>query len=751
MVIIPVFNTVILPDTRIYFQKNTLDAERSGSLHVNDQIVFLIRKEDSTEEGDSFYPIGVSGTITGIDEKGIVSVDTAGRLYIENVQASDTDTSGIARPEIQDISDEESQLHFNRLRAALLDFVRKYPWGMMARGYILQWNTMSELAVGLSTFLNLTNEEKYQLLAADTLSERTELIEKAVMEFMAVSDVSQEAEASQKATNEQLYREDAIKKQIQFLQGELNQLHPEGISDVQKFEKKIEALGMNETARKEAETVLNRMKQEGEQGHEYGMLYSYLDFVTSLQWNAQEAPDIDLDSAEKLLDQEHYGLKKVKKRILEQLAVMSLKKEQSGSILLFVGPPGTGKTSIGQSIAKALGRKYARISLGGIRDEAEIRGHRRTYIGAMPGRIMDGIKKSGASNPVIVLDEVDKLASGYGGDPSSALLEALDPEQNSTFTDHYVNAPYDLSHVLFLCTANQTDTIPAPLLDRMEVIRFSGYTPDEKLKIAKRHLLPKSKEKMGIPEDALKLTDGALSKVISGYTMESGVRGLKKQLDAICRTAAVTLAKEQKKRISVTKKQVPEFLEGVPVRHEKKLETSRPGVVTGLAWTSLGGEILFIEMLMSKGKGKLRITGQLGDVMKESAEIAVSLVKSLYPEQASLFEENDLHIHVPAGAVPKDGPSAGITLTTALASLVTEKAVSPDCAMTGEISLRGNVLPIGGLPEKLMAAQRAGITKVFIPKDNLDDLKEVPKETLGKLEIVPVKKIQEVLDQVLEA
>ena len=432
------------------------------------------------------------------------------------------------------------------------------------------------------------------------------------------------------------------------------------------------------------------------------------------------------------------------------MAVMALNKKQAGSILLFVGAPGTGKTSIGQSIAKALHREYIRVSLGGVRDEAEIRGHRRTYIGAMPGRIMEGMKRSGVSNPVMVLDEVDKLSKDYSGDPASALLEVLDPEQNNSFTDHYMNVPYDLSDVLFVCTANSTDTIPEPLLNRMEVIQFPGYTELEKFEIAKRHLLPKAMKNMGIRARQLKVPDAALHALINGYTMESGVRGLKKRLDTLCRYAAVKLVKGEQKSITVTAKKLPEFLDRRPIHHEHILEAKKPGVVTGLAWTSAGGEILFIETMQTKGSGKVQITGQLGDVMKESAEIAVSLVKSLYPKETADWEKYDLHIHVPEGAVPKDGPSAGITLTTALASLVTGKAVSPEYAMTGEVSLRGCVMPIGGLPEKLMAAQRAGITKVLIPYENMDDLSDVADEVKEKLEIIPVKKVTDVLKLVLK-
>ena len=441
---------------------------------------------------------------------------------------------------------------------------------------------------------------------------------------------------------------------------------------------------------------------------------------------------------------------------------MALNQKQYGSILLFVGAPGTGKTSIGQSIARALGREYVRISLGGIRDEAEIRGHRRTYIGAMPGRIMEAMKRSGSSNPVMVLDEVDKLAKDYGGDPASALLEVLDPEQNSTFTDHYMNVPYDLSNVLFVCTANSTDTIPEPLLNRMEVISFPGYTAVEKFHIAKKHLIPKAMDTMGIKKKMLKITDGALREIIDEYTMESGVRDLKKSIETLCRTAAVELVKNSSRQndsadgtaaditISVTKGNLTEYLGRKQLRSEQKLSSRIPGVVTGLAWTRAGGAILFIETKLTKGKGQLLITGQLGDVMKESVQIALTLVRSLYPKESRILEDHDLHIHVPAGAVPKDGPSAGITLTTALASLITGKAVDTDCAMTGEVSLRGGVMPIGGLPEKLMAAQRAGIKKVYIPIDNTEDLEDVADEVKDKLKIIPVKKVSDVLkDQAL--
>ncbi|WP_270187923.1 endopeptidase La [[Ruminococcus] lactaris] len=755
MVIQPIYNILFLPDVTYHFKKEFFTENASEQLEVGSELLFaFLRNEDDAEEldADHICPVGISARVEAFGDDDSVQIRTLERVDLSDVEVENGQILADAsiRAEVDDYTAEEEKAQFLRLRAALLKFVQGYQWGMWARSFILQRKNMYDLGSALSEYLNISPEEKYAIVETDSRRERCTLIEAAINEFMEVAKVSTEAKEAQKDDQEQLYREAAIKKQISYLQKELDELHPENISDTRKFEKKIEESGMNDEARKEAEKVLNRMKQEGKDSHEYGLLYDYLDFMTSLDWKAPQFTPIDLDRAEQILDEDHYGLKKVKERIIQQLAVMALNRKQYGSILLFVGAPGTGKTSIGQSIARALGREYVRISLGGIRDEAEIRGHRRTYIGAMPGRIMEGIKRSGVSNPVIVLDEVDKLAKDYGGDPASALLEVLDPEQNSTFTDHYMNVPYDLSNVLFVCTANSLDTIPEPLLNRMEVINFSGYTAVEKYQIARKHLLPKALDAMGIKKNALKVTDGAIRRIIDEYTMESGVRDLKKLINTLCRTAAVQLVKNEGTTLTVTKTNLEKYLGKKQLHHERKLSSPEPGVVTGLAWTRAGGEILFIESKLIPGKGKMIITGQLGDVMKESIQIALSLVKSLYPKESKVLDDHDLHIHVPAGAVPKDGPSAGITLTTALASLLTGKKVSPEYAMTGEVSLRGGVMPIGGLPEKLMAAQRAGITKVLIPADNEQDLDDVADEVKNKLEIIPVKKVTEVLKLVLK-
>lgn len=759
MFIQPVYNILLLPDVTYYFKKDFF-AGRADELKPGTQILFTLLRTDTEENGlqaEDFYPIGLSARVESVSDEDVIQIRTIDRVEIISpvIEDGEVRAAFAVRPSVGDLSEKEQQKIFADVRTSLLRFVQNYQWGIWARGFILQRKSIYDLVSSLSEYLNLSVDEKYAILAEDSVRARYALIEKAVNEFMEVAKVSAEAQEAQQDGQEQLYREAALKKQIDYLQKELDDMHPENISDVRKFEKKIAESGMNKEARRETEKVLNRMRQEGKESHEYGLLYDYLDFVTSLSWKAPEFSPIDLARAENILDEDHYGLKKVKERIIQQLAVMALNKKQYGSILLFVGAPGTGKTSIGQSIARALGREYVRISLGGIRDEAEIRGHRRTYIGAMPGRIMEAMKRSGSSNPVMVLDEVDKLAKDYGGDPASALLEVLDPEQNSTFTDHYMNVPYDLSNVLFVCTANTTDTIPEPLLNRMEVISFPGYTAVEKYHIAKKHLIPKAMEAMGIKKNMLGITDGALRRIIDEYTMEAGVRDLKKSIETLCRTAAVDLvrgsaAEDAETRISVTKSNLSDYLGRKQIRTERRLSSGTPGVVTGLAWTRAGGAILFIETKLTKGKGKLLITGQLGDVMKESVQIALTLVRSLYPKESRALEDHDLHVHVPAGAVPKDGPSAGITLTTALASLVTGRSVDTCCAMTGEVSLRGGVMPIGGLPEKLMAAQRSGIKKVYIPYDNIEDLDDVAEEVKEKLDIVPVKKVTDVLkDQAL--
>lgn len=782
MTLVPIYNRILIPNGRIYILNEQYRTITGHVPEVGERVIILVAKEsDSWQElsQDSFYSVGVNGTISEVSANGYCIIRTADRVTLQSIDGKGAFHAeiNISRlPESEELSEEIEKPRVERMKRKLYEFLGTVQWGVMAKSYIQSLETVGEIASALSVWMSNSPEEKYRVLEEDSPVKRMEIMESMVYEYLEMAKLTGEAASAQENENEKAYRKQAIQRQMEYLQKELDAMDPESVSDVRRFEKKIDEAGMNETAEKEARKVLNRLKQEGQNSPESGMLYDYLDFTTSLCWKKAEPEHIDLDQAEAVLEEDHFGLDKVKHRIIQQIAVMELQEKQTGSILLFMGAPGTGKTSIGRSIAKALKREYVRVSLGGVRDEADIRGHRRTYIGAMAGRIMDGIQKSGVSNPVMVLDEVDKLSSSYNGDPASALLEVLDPEQNNTFTDHYMNAPYDLSDVFFICTANSVDTIPEPLLNRMEVIQFSGYTATEKFEIAQRHLLPKAMEAMGIRQEDLEIPDDVLRAIISDYTAEAGVRGLKKRLDTLCRVAAVKIVKTKGRllpesipeedagkaevpnpeakplatvpeaKVVVRKEDLREYLDMRPMNHEHILQEKKPGIVTGLAWTRAGGEILFIETMFTKGTGKLILTGKLGDVMKESAQIAVSLVKSMYPEQSELFEKNDIHIHVPEGAVPKDGPSAGITLTTALTSLITGKEVSPEIAMTGEVSLRGVVTPIGGLPEKLMAAERAGIRKVLIPKDNEDDLKDVADEVKDKLTIVPVSTVAEVLD-----
>lgn len=753
MAVLPIYNILALPDCNIYFKKDFYSKLVGRDPQVDDRVTLIVQKDNITKEdfeSDSFYPVGLSGIVTEVSSNGYFIVHTRARVNIDEVTVyhdKSIDINISKRSDIDDADKDALSKKIKELKASLSKYAENFQWAAATRAYIAQWTSLAEIATAMSPWIMNSNEERYAILAEDSTARRNEMLEKLIYENLEMTRIDNEAKNAQEADYQKIYRESAIKKQMEYLQKELDEMHPEEVSDIRRLEIRLNESEMNETARKEATKLLNRLKQEGQASQEAGMLLDYLDFLVGLPWKKQKFRKISLDDARKILDRDHYGLAKTKKRIIEQIAVMNLKKQQSGSIICFVGAPGTGKTSIAASIAKALKREYIRVSLGGVRDEADIRGHRRTYIGSMPGRIMDGISKSGVSNPVMVLDEIDKLSVSYNGDPAAALLEVLDPEQNNTFTDHYLNVPYDLSDVLFICTANSLDTIPEPLLNRMEVIQFNGYTPIEKYHIARKHLIPKAMKEVGIKTRNLDISDEALDAIISDYTREAGVRGLKKRIDTLCRSVAVKIVEGNGKSLKVGRESLRELLDMTPIPHDIVDRKTAPGVVTGLAWTQAGGEVLFVETLLTKGKGNIIITGQLGDVMKESAQIALSLVKSMYPTKAAVFEKSDLHIHVPDGATPKDGPSAGITLTTALSSLVTESPVDPHICMTGEVSLEGKVKPIGGLPEKLMAAHRAGCTKAFIPKDNEGDLKDVAAEVKEALTIIPVDSVKDVLKQ----
>jgi ATP-dependent Lon protease len=558
------------------------------------------------------------------------------------------------------------------------------------------------------------------------------------------SQVQSEMESSQ--------REYLLRQQLKAIQDELGE-GDEQQAEIAELRRTIEEADLPGEADKAARRELDRLAKLPPAAAEYGVIRTYLEWILSVPWNTVTEDNLDLDRARRILDEDHYDLEKVKDRIIEQLAVSKLKADLSGPILCFAGPPGVGKTSLGQSIARTLGRKFVRISVGGVRDEAEIRGHRRTYIGAMPGTIVRALRDAESKNPVFMIDEIDKMGADWRGDPASAMLEVLDPAQHHAFRDHYLDLPFDLSKVLFICTANQLEPIPPPLRDRMEVIQISGYTEEEKLGIARKYLVPKQLEAHGLDEGQLSFTDKALRLVIREYTREAGVRNLEREIAALCRKAAREIAEEKIEKGRVDERRVRSWLGRRKFEAEVRKRTSEPGVATGLAFTPVGGDILFIEASAMPGEGKLIVTGQLGEVMRESAQAALSWVRGHWRElglDRDWFEGKDVHIHVPAGAVPKDGPSAGITMATALVSLALGQPVSEDVAMTGEITLTGQVLPIGGVREKILAAQRAGLKTVILPRENEGDLEDLPKEVRKSLNFVPVDTIDEVIEAALQ-
>ena len=758
MLVIPIYNTIILPDVQYNLEPDSLTDREKSTLKVEDTVILLPLKEEKTREelrAEDFYPIGLTGVIKGIrntDGDLIMAVRTELKVKVVNLVANREVLN--AEYEIiydeADIDEREQRAVFNMVLENLAQISSYFQWGSWAMRFSEKLDNVNEVISIVGPYTDLTVEEKYAMLETDSLMERYHLISEAMLKYRDLVELQVDINKKIQDKQGDNYRESMIRRQIELLNDELSEYNQDELSDVKRLEGKIEEAGFPKDVKDEIDRVFNKFRQMGSDDHEYGSTLEYLEFVTALSWKSEEEQEIDIKRAKEILNKSHHGLKKPKERVIEQIAVMALKKQNAGSIILFTGAPGTGKTSMGKAIAEALGRKYIRISLGGIKDEAEIRGHRRTYVGAMPGRIMESIKRSGVNNPVIVLDEIDKLGYGsFNGDPESALLEVLDPEQNVTFTDHYMNVPYDLSKVLFICTANSIDEMSEPLLDRMEIIELSGYTAEEKFHIAKEHLMSKSLEETGLLKKNIGISDTVLKNIIANYTMEAGVRGLKKQIDKLMRQAAVKILEKEVDKVVIKKEDLPKLLGNKKALHDKVLKHNIPGVVTGLAWTQAGGEILFRETTAFAGTGQIVITGQLGDVMKESATIAVNLVKSLLFEKKIDFRDKDIHIHVPSGSVPKDGPSAGITMFTAIISLVLGIKVDSLLAMTGEISLRGQVLPIGGLPEKLMAAERAGIKKVLIPMSNKEDLTDVPESTKKSLEIVLVDTVTDVAKEAL--
>jgi len=600
--------------------------------------------------------------------------------------------------------------------------------------------------------LELKVEDAQSVLEIADTTERLRRVNELLNKEIEVLTVQQEINTQARADIDRSQREFYLRQQMKAIQGELGEGN-DLAEDLLQFREKIEAAKMPKAAEEEALRQLKKLERMHPDSAETATLRSWMEIITELPWSKSSKDNLDLHKAERILNEDHYGLEKVKERILEALAVRKLKEKPKGPILCLVGPPGVGKTSLGRSIARALGRKFTRLSLGGVHDEAEIRGHRRTYVGAMPGRIIQAIQQAGTNNPLIMLDEIDKVGADFRGDPSSALLEVLDPEQNNSFRDNYLNVTFDLSNVIFMTTANILDTVQSALRDRMEVIRLAGYTEEEKLEIARRHLLPKQMEENGITARDLNLSRTALAAIIQRYTQEAGLRQLEREIGAICRKVARRIGEGHKGAVRVSLKNLHEFLGAPKIIPEEALKKDQIGVATGLAWTVAGGDVLFVEALRMKGKGNLVLTGQLGEVMRESAQAAYSYAKSrareleIDPED---FSNYDLHIHIPEGAIPKDGPSAGITLATALVSTLAQRPVRKDVAMTGEITLRGNVLPVGGVKEKVLAARRARVTKIILPSQNQRDLDEVPKGLFKDVRFVFVDNMRQVFREALK-
>ncbi len=709
---------------------------------------------------DDFHPIGALARVVTAGEqdgKHVVILQGVERAELIQVTApSPPLMARVRRLEQIEAADEELDALFQNLRAASRRVVELLRLPREVAAQLGSIDRAAVLADVIASRMDATREEKLALLGTLDVKARVRAVLERVLRRTQVLETRASIDATVSEAMDKKQREHILREQKRAIERELaGAADDDGEDDLDALEKRIAAAGLSQEARAVATRQLHRLQSMQPGSPEFSMVRTYVEWLVDLPWTEASEDNPDIAAVRAVLDADHYGLEKVKKRILEYLAVRKLKSDKKGPILCLIGPPGVGKTSLGKSIARALGRKFHRISLGGVHDEAAIRGHRRTYVGALPGNVIQGLKKVGVTNPVFMLDEVDKLGhSGMHGDPSSALLEVLDPEQNDSFTDHYVEIPYDLSNVMFVATANVGDTIPAPLRDRMEIIEIPSYTRQEKLAIARRHLVPKQLAEHGVGADKLDVTDEALKVIVERYTREAGVRSLEKKIAAVVRGVAVQFAEGREEPAVVrTEEDVRAFLGAAPHEDQRVERASEPGVAVGLAWTPVGGQVLFVEATKMPGSGKLTLTGQLGDVMKESAHAALSYVRAntdRWGIPSDFLDKSDIHVHVPAGGMPKDGPSAGVTMLTALVSVLSGVRARHDVAMTGEITLRGRVLPIGGLKEKLLAAHRAGIKRVIVPERNRADLEEVPEDVRRELEIVLVSHMSEVIDAALE-
>ena len=750
-----VFNSMIIP---LFVGRASSVAAVNEAL-AQDKLLVLLTQKDATQENPDpkdLYEVGmvsmIMRTLKLPDGRLKVLVQALTKAKIKEFTQKDpffqVRLEVVEEQEMPEVTVEvEALMRTVREQTEKIMSLR----GILSSDLVMIMNNIEDpgrLADLVASNLRLKIPEAQAILESFDPVEKLKLVAEYLNKELEVSTMQAKIQTEAKEEMTKSQREYYLREQLQALKKELGDVD-ERAQEIEELQEKIRKARMPIHAKKEATKQLKRLEMMHPDSSEAGIIRTYLDWLVEVPWSKGSRDRLDLKIAKEVLDADHYGLEKVKERILEYLAVRKLNKSTKGPILCFVGPPGVGKTSLGQSIARALGRKFHRVSLGGMRDEAEIRGHRRTYIGAMPGRIIQGLKTVATNNPVFMMDEIDKVGSDYRGDPSSALLEVLDPEQNFSFSDHYMNIPFDLSKVMFITTANLTDTIPSPLLDRMEIIRLAGYTLEEKLEIANRYLLPRQLIENGITEKHIKLDDETIKRIISHYTRESGLRNLEREIGKVCRKIARKIAEGGRGPYVISKQTLSKYLGPPKFQPESEVETiDQPGLVTGLAWTESGGEILYIETIIMKGKGNLILTGQLGDVMKESAKAALSYCRSRMDKfdiDESYFEEVDIHIHVPAGAIPKDGPSAGVTMATSLYSAISKKKMAWDIAMTGEITLRGRVLPIGGLKEKALAALRAGIKKVIIPAQNKKDLVEIPKNIREQMEFFPVKNMDQIL------